>query len=198
MQRLMIVVLCLTAGVCFAARKERVKVGGCGKVAVVNASAVSTNALKSAADKLANFMMVDIEVVKGEWSLKDAKKGLEATGANAAVFVIDDKTMPMSLIAMEEKWGMANANGLDEKSVEKELLRVMTVVIGGASSKYEASVMRPVFSKADLEKKAGDIVTFDSIMAIFGYLPDLGIKPYKMMSRELAIEKGLIKADQAK
>ena len=91
-----------------------------------------------------------------------------------------------------------NAEGLDAADVSKETLRVATVVLGGASSKYAASTMRPVFSKDDLAKKAGDIVTFDSIMAISTYLSALGIKPYQMMTREDAIEEGLIKADTKK
>lgn len=104
----------------------------------------------------------------------------------------------MSLVAMEARWGVVNAEGLDEGCVSKEVLRVMTVILGGASSKYTASMMRPVFSKEDLSKKAGDVVTFDSIMAISTYLPELGIKPYQMMTREEAVEEGLIKADAKK
>lgn len=193
-----IVALCALTGTAFAAKVERVKVGGKGKVAIVNACEAPSASLETAANKIGNLLMINIEVKKGEWKFAEAKKSLEATGANAAVFVVKDAALPISLIAMEDKWGVVNADGLEDKSIEKEVLRVATVILGGASSKYPASSMRPVFSKEDISKKAGEIITFDSIMAIFGYLPELGIKQFKMMAKDDAIEEGLIKADAKK
>ena len=188
----------LIAGIAFGAAPEMVKVGGEGKVAIVNACDAQTAALDVALRKVANLLMINFEIKKGEWRLAEAQKCFDAAKANAAVFIVKDKTLPMSLIAMEAKWGVVNAEGLDEKGVMREALRVATVVLGGASSKYSASTMRPVFSKDDLATKAGDLITFDSIMSISTYLPELGIKPYQMMTREEAIEEGLIKADAKK
>lgn len=186
------------SGVVFGAAPEMLKIGGQGKVAIVNTCDAPTSVLETALRKVGNLLMVNFEIVKGEWSLTEAQKHFDATKASAAVFLVKDDALPMSLIAMESKWGVVNAEGLDAAGVSKEALRVATVVLGGASSKYAASTMRPVFSKDDLAKKAGDIVTFDSIMAISTYLPALGIKPYQMMTREDAIEEGLIKADAKK
>lgn len=186
------------AGAAFGAAPEMVKVGGEGKVAIVNACDAPTAALDVALRKVSNLLMINFEFQKGEWRLADAQKCFDATKANAAVFIVKDKTLPMSLVAMEAKWGVVNAEGLDEKGVMREALRVATIVLGGASSKYPASTMRPVFSRDDLATKSGDLITFDSIMAISTYLPSLGIKPYQMMTREEAIEEGLIKADAKK
>ena len=185
-------------GMVFGATPEMVKLGGVGKVAVVNTCDAPTDALDVALRKVTNLLMISYEIKKGEWKLAEAQKCFDAAKASAAVFIVKDATLPMSLIAMESKWGVVNAEGLDAACVSKEVLRVMTVILGGASSKYTASTMRPVFSKDDLAKKAGDIVTFDSIMAISTYLPELGIKPYQMMTREDAIAEGLIKADAKK
>lgn len=177
---------------------EMLKFGGEGKVAVVNACDAPTNALDFALRKIANLMMFNYEIQKGEWKLAEAQKCFDAAKANVAIFVIKDKSLPISLVAMESKWGVVNAEGLDEKSLMRETMRVATVVLGGASSKYTASTMRPVFSKEDLANKTGDLITFDSIMAISPYLSVLGIKPYQMMTREDAIAEGLIKADAKK
>lgn len=185
-------------GVAFGAAPEMVKLGGEGKVAVVNTCGAPTDALAVSLRKVTNLLMINYEIKKGEWKLAEAQKCFEATKANAAVFIVKDAALPMSLVAMEAKWGVVNAEGLDAACVSKEVLRVMTVILGGASSKYTASTMRPVFTKDDLAKKAGDIVTFDSIMSISTYLPELGIKPYQMMTREDAIAEGLIKADAKK
>lgn len=180
------------------AKEQMLKIGGEGKILVVNACDAPAAPLDAAARTVGNLLLVNVEVAKGEWSFQTAQRNFESTGANAAVFVVRDSSLPMSLVAMEARWGVVNAEGLSEKSLKKEVLRVATVVLGGASSKYSASTMRPVFSRDDLEKKAGEVITFDSLMSIFTYLPEMGVKQYRMMTREDAIEEGLIKADGAK
>jgi hypothetical protein len=55
--------------------------------------------------------------------------------------------------------------------------------------------MRPVFSKEDLETKAGQVITFDSLMSIYSYIPSLGLKQYQMMTREDAEAEGLVKKE---
>ena len=173
--------------------QELIKVGGAGRVAIVNVAGVSDSPLEMAAKKIGNFLMIYCEVQKGEWSFSSHEKSFKDAKANAAVFVVKDANFPMSLVAMESKWGVVNALGLSEKSLEKEVLRVATVVLGGASSKYPASTMRPVFSSDELETKAGQVITFDSLMAIYSYISSLGIKQYQMMTKEEAIEEGHIK-----
>jgi len=197
--KLALVVLAVMGCVCqsHGASEGLLKIGGEGKFAIVNTCDAPTAQIDIALRKACGMLMINYEFQKGSWSFADAQKCFDATKANVAVFVVKDKSLPMSLIAMESKWGVVNAEGLDEKGVMKETLRVVTVLLGGASSKYPASTMRPVLNKAGLAK-AGEIVTFDSIMNISGYLPELGIKPYQLMSREDAIEEGLIKAEVKK
>lgn len=173
-----------------------VKIGGKGKVAFVNTCEAPTDALDASLKKLSEILMIDLVIQKGGWTLADAQKNFDSAGANTAIFIVKDKTLPMSLIAMESKWGVVNAEGLDATSISKEALRVATVLLGGASSRYTASTMRGVFSKEDLQKKAGEIVTFDSIMSIVNYLPSLGIEQFQMMTKADAIESGLLKDDK--
>lgn len=189
------VVLASFAQVMFAEDiPEMIKVGGEGKLAIVNTCGVSSEPLEIALKKITNFLMINSEIQTNTWSLAESKQSFEQAKATAAVFVVKDKSLPMSLIAMEAKWGVVNAEGLSEKSVEKEVLRVATIILGGASSKYPASVMRPVFSADDLEKRAGDVVTFDALMAIFPNLELLGFKQFQMMSKEDVLAEGLIEA----
>lgn len=200
MNKLHCAALMLSVACClpvFGNEPELIKVGGKGKVAVVDTCNAPSAALGIAKQKIGDLMMIEFETQKGEWRLSDAKKCFEATKANAAVFIVKDKSLPLSLIALEEKWGVVNAEGLNEDQLAKETLRVATVVLGGATSKYPASSMRPVFSKDDLSKKAGNIVTFDSIIAISNYLSDLGIEPFQMMTREDAIAEGLVKGEKS-
>lgn len=191
-KRVVVAVSLLAATFAVAAPSDMITVGGKGKVSFVNTCDAPTNALALSMKKLGGILMINLEITKGSWSLAEAKKSYDAVGANVAIFIVKDKTLPMSLIAMESKWGVVNAEGLDDSGVAKEAMRVATVLLGAASSRFPASTMRPVFSADDL-KKAGEVVTFDSIMAISEFLPSLGIERYEMMTREDAIANGLIK-----
>jgi len=178
------VVLALVMCAAMAAScEEMVKIGGKGRLAVVDTYGAPQEAVQRAARKLENLLLITVSAEKGTWSFANAQSAFDAAKATAAVFIVKDPALPMSLVAMESKWGVVNADGLDEKGVEKELLRVATVVLGGASSKYTASSMRPVFSKEGLAK-AGDVVTFDSLMAMFTYLPEMGFKQHELVPKE--------------
>lgn len=185
-----LVFACTAFGVKRDVAPDMVMFEGKGKLVFVNAAGIDDTQIKAAAETIGNLLSLETEVRKGEWSMATAKKGLADIGATAAVYVIKDDKLPMSLIAMEEKWGAANANGLSDEAVYKMALRVAVVVIGGASSKYPASVMRPVFSKADLEK-AGKMMTIDSLMAIDPNLKDHGFKPYQIVDYVAALEAGV-------
>lgn len=203
MKLLMTIVCAMTLSCVFAGEAQTnvlLKVGGKGKVAVVNTCRAPRTSLETAAKKLGNILMIDIEVKDGaEWKLADAKKCFDAAGANAAVFVVSDPLLPMSLVAVESKWGVVNAVGLDAVGVEKETSRVLASVLGGGFSKYPASVMRPAFSPEELISKTGTVVTFDAVLAIFEYLPALGVEPFRMMTKEdLEAEKEIEAANAAK
>ena len=161
-----------------------------GKLAIVNACGFEGDAIASTVKKAGNIFMIAAEEQKREgWSLDKAKDAFDATGANAAVFVVKDANLPISLVAIESRWGVVNANGMSDAVLGKEIMRVATLLLGGASSRYEASVMRPAFSLEDLEK-AGELATIDSLMAIFPNLKAYGFKQYEMMTFREAYESG--------
>lgn len=172
-------------------KEELLKVGGKGKIAFVNAAGVDDALLKTAAERISNTFQINTEIQKGSWSLAEARKQFAATKANVAVFLVNEKTMPMSLVAIEERWGMANAAGLDDACITKQALRVATLVLGGASSRYPASVMRHVFSPEDLKNKAGSALTVDAMMAIAPNLADLGIEEFMFLDYESALDEGV-------
>ena len=172
---------------------EVVRIGGAGHVAIVNACKVDPAPLKRAAEKFGDVLMVPFSVQNGEWSLPTAAEHFAAAKANAAIFVVNDQSLPISLVAVEAKWGLVNACSLDATQLEREILRVAAIVLGGATSQYQLSVMRPAFSSADLSDKVGSVVTFDVLMSLSHNLSALGITPYKMMTRGDAIEDGYLK-----
>ena len=161
-----------------------------GKLAVVNVCGYSGEAIGNTVKKIGNvFMIVAEEQKSSDWSLSNAKEAFDATKANAAVFVVKDKSLPISLVALESRWGVVNAEGMSDAVLGKEIMRVSTLLLGGASSKYEASVMRPAFSIDDIEK-LGELATIDSLMAIFPNLRKYGFKQHEMMTFREAYENG--------
>ena len=174
-----------------------VRVGGKGRVAFVNACDAPTGELEAMLPQVAKILQIDLGVQRGNWSLPTAQKDFEDAKASIAIFIARDKSLPMSLIAMESKWGFVNAEGLDAKCVKKEAMRVALVLLGSAASRFPASMMRPVFSREDLATKAGELLTFDSVLPLENYMPALGIEPYRLLAREDAIAEGLLKDDKA-
>lgn len=170
-----------------------ITIAGKGRFALVDAGLGDPKPLQAVARTIANFMMINVGVEKRAWTFAGASAALKDTKATAAVFVTKDKALPLSLIAMEARWGVVNAEGLTAKQVEKEVLRVSAVLLGGASSKYPASVMRPVFSTADLDK-AGELLTVDSLMAIMSNLEDNGFSSRRDMTYREACEQGVAPA----
>ena len=170
-----------------------VRIEGEGKFAVVNTCAANKAPLEAATKTIGKILAISTEVADGKWTLAGADEARKASGANVAVFVTKDAALPISLIAMESRWGVVNANGMDDSKIEKEVIRVATVLLGAAQSRYEASAMRPVATLADLDK-AGNIITIDGLMAISSHLKDLGITTYHTMSYRDACYEGLAPA----
>lgn len=160
-----------------------------GKLAIVNACGYQGDVIASSVKKIGNVFMIVAEEQTGAWSLDKANEAFDATKANAAVFVVKDKALPISLVAVESRWGLVNAEGMNDAVLGKEIMRISTLLLGGASSKYEASVMRPAFSLEDIEK-LGELATIDSLMAIFPNLQKYGFKQFEMMTFREAYESG--------
>ena len=160
-----------------------------GKLAIVNACGYEGDVIANSVKKIGNVFMIVAEEQTGSWSLDKAKDAFDATKANAAVFVVKDKALPISLVALESRWGLVNAEGMNDAVLGKEIMRISTLLLGGASSKYEASVMRPAFSLEDIEK-LGELATIDSLMAIFPNLQKYGFKQFEMMTFREAYESG--------
>ena len=95
----------------FAASGGMYRLRGKGKLAVIDCRA-QPNAADYAQGREAaeKSFYLDIVNSKGKpFALANAKEQLKDSGANAAVFIADDPSLPMSLAASEESWAMLNA-----------------------------------------------------------------------------------------
>lgn len=175
-----------------------VKIGGEGNVALVASSRIPDDTIDTIARRLGGMLMVKVVHRQGAWSLEEAEFACEKYESKAVIFIVSDEAYPMSLVALESRWAIVNAvrlqssdAGLFARRLQKEVFRVASALLGGSSSKYKVSVMRGVFSVEDLDKRAGDVITFDLLMNIFNYMPQMGLKQYEVMSYRDACEEGL-------
>lgn len=167
-----------------------VNVGGQGRVLFVGANDKDIGLLTDVATNMGRILTIDIGVQRGTWSLAAASKAFAAVGAQAAVFVTDDAALPISLVALEAKWGVVNRHGLGDRQLRTEVSRVALLVLGASSSRYKASALFPTYTPEELAANGGSI-TIDTVMAVFPTLEKLGIRQYRQLCYRDACYEGL-------
>ena len=174
-----------------------------GSLAILNAQKqFAESDIAGSVSRLQGFvrgLKIDFKPVDG-FSVATAKTVREKSGAAACVYLVDDATLPMSLIALEEGWGVVNIAPLkegnpDEKKLKarfvKEFVRVSSVVFSGAKSQYRTSPLQSVTSVADLDKTVGDSYGMDTVMAITENLPGIGVTCSKLITYREACQRGI-------
>ena len=167
-----------------------INIGGEGRVAFVIADEKDRDLLTDVATNMGRILTIDIGVERGAWTLATSAEAFAAAKAQAAVFVADDAALPVSIVAPEAKWGVVNRRGLGRRALRTAVTRVTLLLLGAASSRYEASAMFPAYSVAELENGDGSI-TVDTVMAVFQTLGKLGIKQYSQLCYRDACWKGV-------
>ena len=179
------------------------EVGGKGRVAVVLAPGVPADAIKEEALRFGKTIHVDMAVSVGGFTLGGRAKAFKAADANAVVFFAEESTLPMSLVALEERWAFVNVARLkaDNPTAEvfalrarKMLLRAFFNVLGSGCSKYPANPLKPISSLGELDKLPEPLLTIDSAIGMYGYLPGLGLERYETMTYKEACEEDLAPA----
>lgn len=83
-------------------------------------------------------------------TIQDASKVKKDAKATVAVFVVEDATLPISLVSYEEHWGFVNiaklADGADKVRLfgraNAETMRVLALASGAANSQFPMSLMK--------------------------------------------------------
>lgn len=179
-----------------------VHTGTKGRIAYVNCQdKVSDEAMKDVANLFTKNLRADFFVAEKpmKFELAKAMDAVEKSGGNAAIFLVDDPSLPMSLVAMESKWALVNvhpivqdkpdADKLKERQ-QKLLLRVSTVLLGGATSDLQISAMQSISSLEDLDRSKGKGVDPKSGIAMMRHLPTIGVLQDKMTSYRKACQEG--------
>lgn len=185
-----------------AAAKERmmqmtgglVEKAGEGRIVIVNRQRkIADGSVRERVDTLKNVIRVNIELVadaRPEGGLDVAKLGVPE-GAQAAMYVVDDPSLPMSLVAAEAGWGVLNVNRLDKgKRFKTEFNRVATMTFGAGVSQFKGSTMQTVRGPADLDKLMSEGFTFDAVSTMMRNLQNVGVTQTKRSTYKKACEEG--------
>lgn len=182
-----------------------IEIRGHGKLTLFNSqSYLSVADIESIVKPIADFAKgLRLTVESQPFSIENAKKTREAAGAGACVYIADLERLPMSLIALEDGWGVVNIAPLrfdnpDAKvlssRIQKEIVRVTSIVFSGVKSQYKISPLQGVSSVADLDRTVGDQYGIDTLMAVVKHLPDLGIVCDQRISYREACRRGIAPA----
>lgn len=160
---------------------------GEGKILYLNCqSAISEEEIKTRCDKIQYVLKYPCELRSGIWKFGDKRP----EGCNIAIFIVNDDTLPMSLIAVEEGWGVVNTAQLKlPVRFSKELTRVTTLVCGAGYSPIKTSIMRGIAKPSDLDKYI-DGFTMDMYNCINGNLKDRGMSAMRKSTYRKACEEG--------
>ncbi len=179
-----------------------VKIKGKGYVSVIDCRKDrGVHVCQDGIAKIKDLFSIEIREFKGvPFEFTNAKSQLENTRGNAAVFIIDDPNLPISLAAPEEKWTLLNvarmnAIGSDADKLEsrtsKLFVRQCCFILGSDKEKSTETCFYPAFSVDDIDKIQSLDVTMSAFMAIGEVLGRLGIEPIEIVSYQDTCEMGI-------
>ena len=159
---------------------------GCLKV--INAqSVVASESLEPFVKDMGRFTssIVKLEDSKGQVTVETATAELQKSGANGCIFIVDNASYPISLVAQEAKWGIVNVaalntNGADVQTVAlrtaREAWRVFALVVGAGDTSMGHCLLKPVFTPEDIDKLATNSISPEPLLAIKDHMEAMGIK----------------------
>lgn len=116
---------------------------GKGRILFVNCQKrVPAAVSDEVADALTKVLRFNVETTNGVFTaLGDAAKALAATGANGALFIVDDGTLPAVVSAIEDRWAVVNVGAFAQGAegaklanrLKCELCRAFSATFGWAS-----------------------------------------------------------------
>ncbi len=180
-----------------------VKPGSCtGSIRFVNvASCVPSSAIEGVVQGVRGLMPLDVEAVTSSETFSPVSADALRTklGATEAIFVIDDKSLPMTLIAPEAGWAAVNAAPLkagapDDKllatRLQRQLWRVFAQLNGAANTMFPHCVLKPVHTLADLDALSMNMVCPEPYNKMIEDLRHRGITPRRMATYRQACKEG--------
>ena len=143
------------------------------------------------------------------FALSTAEKAMQDAKANVAIFLIDDPTLPMSLVAIEGPWAFINMDKLadgkpDEDKLQTrfnaEINRIIDSLLGiggqsggsrlGPKQNNPGVVQKSPRKGSDLDGISAIGFSMDTALAINGTLAGWGILPERKSTYKRAVQQG--------
>ena len=174
-----------------------------GKYAFVNCQKrLDIKLVKGMANGLKGDFSWIIECTNGLASVSSTKEAIsekDRIGALAATFFVDCDSLPLMTIAPEANVAVINVKELladnpkaillDNRLV-REAMRAFAFSLGAGYSTYEAGVMQPVKSAADLDRFAANFMPPDSANSALQNGTKIGFKPFRRTTYKRACKEG--------
>ena len=171
-----------------------------GRIAIINAQrVVPVDEFKATyAKNTGRFKGVDHWAETEDAGIGTAAAEKKRLNAQFAIFIVNSKTLPMSLIAPEECWAIMNVRPLAEGNADKgptahrarnEFARVLGILLGGVSSQFPSAIMNSVSRPSDLNG-CTDELPVDVTAKIPLYLEKRGVKGVRLTSYQRACQEG--------
>lgn len=132
-----------------------------------------------------------------DFSMADIKV---PAGSSAALFIVDDPKLPMSLVAVESHWGLVNIgaitkgvpdSGLTKNRLGKLMTRVAAMTLGGGrEGQYSQSIFEAISDAQDLDSLSTDRLSQNFVGGIVKNAKSIGLEPRFRTVYRKAVEQG--------
>ncbi len=177
---------------------------GKGSVAIIDyQSRVPSEVVWKAIDYFRNMTKIVIVHTRGygEWAITNAVPSLEKSKSEAAIFLVDDSSLPLTLAATGSKWGMVNVHeifsdnpsaSLIEKRFKKVFARGFGYAFGAGDANPMMGSMVPIkgSSVKDIDTIPDPSFTPQGNATIKNHLMLLGIYGERLATYRKACEEG--------
>ena len=170
-----------------------------GKIVFVNLQkTVPADSIHPIISDIRDRTGVDVELANENvaFNLSEAATQLKAHSATGAIYIIDDPTLPMSLVSAESHWGVVNVaplkadDAMTVKRTQKEAWRVFGMTFGASDSTYGGCVLAPVSKAADLDAILAESINPAFDRQIIKHLKGIGMKPSRKTTYSRACQEG--------
>lgn len=170
-----------------------------GKLVVVNSQSriPQSTIAETAGNFLVGISLGGETVSASGFSIAEAGAAKDGYKANAVVFVVDDKNLPMTLLAPESAWAVVNVaavasnNGkIFEMRVSKLLIRTIVQVLGGYTVPGDMTVTAGITSIRELDELPNGGTASEALFGIVAHSSKLGFVPARSATYLEACRQG--------
>lgn len=159
--------------------------GPTNSVVIINAQKkIPKAAIEPVVEAFAKDLKSKVVYSEAEYSfdVTTIREFIRSHGGGQGIVLVENQSLPLSMIALEDGWGIVNIaplvcdaeENMKVSRVQKILVRVSTCLFGGVESSQKYSAMQPVFSVADLDAMPGYAVEPEILKQMTRHMQKIG------------------------